>query len=653
MSIILNKVIEERSLDKERKTPRQLTAIIMVSLSILVLFTYRGVMGNDFINYDDPAYVTENRHIKHGISMGGMAWAFTAFYVSNWHPLTWVSLMLDRQLFGTNPGGYHWTNVVLHLSGGLLLFWVLSRMTGYPWRSAVVASLFLVHPLHVESVAWVAERKDVLSGLFWMLGMWGYARYVEQPSLGRYVWVAFYLLLGLLSKPMVVTFPFVLLLLDYWPLGRVAGGRQAIVRLVYEKIPLFLLAAASCVITFFAQRDGESVASIQNLPLVNRIGNGLVSYAHYLVKTVLPVNLAVFYPHPSTWPMREILLSLALLVLISLFAILKKKRYPYLSVGWFWYLGSLVPVIGLVQVGAQAMADRYTYLPLIGIFIMATWAGADILNKDKIHRAIGGIVSGGMIAVLIAMTQTQVGYWKDSFTLFTRAHNVTNKNYLAQNKIGMALAAGNKYEAAARYYREAMKSNSNYMPAYNNLGIAQMEEGKLEVAMNSFTEALRLKPGDGVVHFNRGELYARMQKWDEAIEDYRSAMKKDPSNASLHNNLGVALTHLKRLDEAIQEYREAIQLDPEHAGAHNNLAMLLMGEGNNREAVAHFRQAIGYQPDYWNAHFQLAKLLSIEGLADEAAYHLREARRINPDVEKLPEQAIPEVDTRTDMRFRK
>jgi len=619
-------------LDSQRKKQRQLNAIIMIGLSILVLFAYRAVTVNDFINYDDPAYVTENRHVNDGMSVDGLIWAFTASYASNWHPLTWISLMLDRQLFGKNPGGYHWTNVIFHLLSGLLLFIVLKRMTGYPWRSAMVAGLFLVHPLHVESVAWVAERKDVLSALFWMMGMWGYARYAEQPSSGRYAVVLFSLFLGLLSKPMVVTFPFILLLLDYWPLRRMTEERQTLVRLVYEKIPLFIMSASSCVITFLVQRDGEAVASLQNLPLIQRIGNALVSYAYYLLKTVWPVNLAVFYPHPGIWPTGEIIRSLVLLLLISTLVMIKGKHFPYLIVGWLWYLGTLVPVIGLVQVGAQAMADRYTYLPLIGIFVMVIWAVGDILNKVKVGAAMGGIISTGLIVVMIVMTQIQVGYWKNSFTLFMHAHLVTDKNFQAQNNIGRALSADHKYEEAMEYYREAMKSNPLYMPAYNNLGMAQMEQGKLEAAMCSFSEALRIKPGDGTVHFNRGELYAKMRKWDEAIGDYRSAMKKNPYNASLHNNLGVALTYRKQLDEAIQEYREAIKLNPKHAGAHNNLAMLLIGKGKNDEAIAHFRQAIQYEPDYWNAHFQLAKLLDRKGLADEAVSHFREARRINPDI---------------------
>ncbi|HBB15551.1 MAG TPA: hypothetical protein DCZ97_00595 [Syntrophus sp. (in: bacteria)] len=661
--------------------------LIGIGLSILVLIAYWGVTGNGFVNYDDQAYVSWNRHVQKGLTLEGIAWAFTTTSVSNWHPLTWLSLMLDLELYGMNAGGYHWTSVVLHMATGLFLFLVLIRMTGQLWRSGVVAGLFLIHPLHVESVAWVAERKDVLSGLFWMSSMWGYARYVEKPLVGRYLWVVLFFVLGLMSKPMVVTLPFVLLLLDYWPLGRMERG--TVVRLLYEKAPLFFLSAASSVITFIAQKEGEAVASLQHLPFTDRLGNAVVAYATYLVKTILPYDLAIYYTHPGRWPVGEILFALALLLLITVLFVMRSRRSPYLAVGWFWYLGTLVPVIGLVQVGGQAMADRYTYLPLVGIFIAIVWGFAELLTVGRYRMMIGsatrktcivggdercnkkqisslpgsaalwaGSITSGLVIVvvmtaLICMTQIQVGYWKSSITLFSHALRVTKDNFQAHNNLARALTDEKRYQEAQDHYLASIRISPSYMPPYVNLGLMQMELGMLEEAMICFSEALKIKPGDGDALFAIGNLYLKKGLWDKAIVQYRMALNEKPSDSTLHNNLGLALTRRGDVDQAIRSYQTAIQLDPEHAGAHNNLAMLLMGEGNNREAVDHFRQAIGYQPDYWNAHFQLAKLLSLEGLADEAAYHLREARRINPDVEKLPEQAIPEVDTRTDMRFRK
>jgi tetratricopeptide (TPR) repeat protein len=604
--------------------------LIGICLSVLVLVSYWGVVGNGFINYDDPVYVTENRHVQGGLGLGGVIWAYSATEASNWHPLTWLSLMLDRELFGMNPGGYHWTNVVLHLLGVLFLFLALDRMTGVLWCSGLVAGLFAVHPLHVESVAWVAERKDVLSGLFWMLGMWSYARYAERPGVVRYGWVVLFFVLGLMSKPMVVTFPFVLLLLDWWPLGRMGSWGRGLVRLVWEKIPLFLLSAAGSVVTFLVQKEG--VAPLGVLPFADRLVNAVVSYGQYLVKMLFPFNLAVFYPHPGGWPMGEFALSFLLILLVTVFVIMQVGRRPYFLVGWLWYLGTLVPVIGIVQVGSQAMADRYAYLPLIGVYLMAVWGFRDLLLDCPWRRVVWGVVSGGVLGVLVVMTQVQVGYWKDSMTLFTHALKVTEKNYLAHNNLGRTLAGLGKFSEAVHHYHEANRIDPFYMPAFYNLGVARMKQGRLEEAMTAFSEALKIRPGDGDVHFGRGEVYALDGKWGEAIREYRAALKKKPADAALHNNLGVGLIHQDNLDEAIAEFREAIRLDPEHAGAHCNMGMLLMARGQIDGAIRHFREAITIEPNFANAHYQLALSLRSKNLLDEAAFHLAEAVRINPAI---------------------
>jgi tetratricopeptide (TPR) repeat protein len=612
--------------------------LIVLLLSVLVLASYWGVQGNGFVNYDDPAYVVENRHVKAGLSGEEIVWAFTASYVSNWHPLTWLSLMLDHDLYGMNAGGYHWTSVLIHLLGVLMLFFVLRRMTGDLWCSALVAGLFGVHPLHVESVAWISERKDVLSGLFWMLGLWGYARYVERPGWGRYGTMALFFILGLLSKPMVVTFPFVLLLLDWWPLGRLGrpSGRS-LISLAYEKIPLFVLSAVSSVITFVVQREAESVASLVNLPIVDRLGNAAVSYLRYLVKMALPYDLAVFYPHPGTWPIREVLLSAILLILITGFVLMRRHRQPFWAVGWLWYLGTLLPVIGLVQVGAQSMADRYTYLPLIGIFIMIAWGGKDLITGMSHNRMLAVALSGSILSLLAAMTFIQVGFWRDSVSLFNHALRVTDGNYQAHYNLGKAAASEGMFAEAIGHYRDAIRIIPSYGDAYRNLGMAQMELGEYAEALQSYDFAQRFRPGDGNVHFSRGELFARRGMWSEAISEYRAALEKKPYDPRLRNNLGVALARQGRIPEAILEFRAAIRIDRTYAGAHCNLAMLISRQGENEEAVEHYRLAIRYQPDYANAHYQLSLLLNRKGLAVEAADHLREAKRINPEIQQIME----------------
>jgi len=553
--------------------------LVALLLSALVLASYRGVQENEFLNYDDPTYVTENRHVKDGLTWEGVGWAFTASYAGNWHPLTWLSLMLDHDLFGMNAARFHRTSVILHGVAALVLFGALFRMTGDLWCSGLVAGLFGLHPLHVESVAWAAERKDVLSGLFWMLGLWGYARYAERPGLRRYWPVVLFFVMGLLSKPMVVTFPFALLLLDYWPLQRLEGDfSRKIGPLLYEKIPLMVLSAVGSTITFLVQKDGEAVASLQHLSLADRLGNAAVSCAGYLVKMVWPFNLAVFYPHPVTWPVWDVLAAVLLVLLTTVFVLLQSRRRPYLLTGWFWYLGTLVPVIGLVQVGAQAMADRYTYLPLIGIFLMVAWGLRELPVKRSVFPLVWGSIAGCVLAILAVLTQIQVGYWRDSSVLFRRALEATDHNYQAHNHLGRALAAVSRYEDAADQYREAIRISPNYIDAYKNLGRARMEQGRFEEAMIAYERALEIRPGDGNVHFHRGDLFSRTKRWGEAITDYRVALKTKPYDPDLHNSLGVAWLHRGMPSEAADEYRLAMKLDPRHTGARRNLAALLNGK---------------------------------------------------------------------------
>jgi tetratricopeptide (TPR) repeat protein len=497
------------------------------------LAVYWQVQGHAFVTFDDYQYVVENPHVRHGLTLQGIVWAFTSGYASNWHPLTWLSHMLDCTLYGLNPKGHHFNNLLLHLTNTLLLFWVLRRMTTALWRSAFVAALFALHPLHVESVAWVAERKDLLSTLFWMMTMGAYALYVERPGLGRYLFTLHLFALGLLAKPMLVTFPFVLLLLDYWPLGR---RHQSPFLLMREKLPFFALTMISSVITFCVQKSWGAV--IVSIPLKDRIANALVAYVTYIGKMIWPANLACFYPHPlDTLPLWQVGGSLLLLAGISIFAIRARQRRPYLPVGWFWYLGTLVPVIGLVQVGAQAMADRYTYVPLIGLFLVIAWTVADISSKWlSFKRPLHALATIGLCS-LAGLSLLQVRHWKDSITLFQHNIRVTTNNHLAHFHLGRNLE----------------------------------HHGDLREALVHFHEALRLRPDFSLGHYAVGNTLSKLGEVNAAIDHLSRALELDPDLTRAHNNLGCLLIRQGNIKAAAHHFTEALRIDPGDRKARRNL----------------------------------------------------------------------------------
>ena len=404
--------------------------IICLFIIFSTLSVYWQIQHHDFINFDDNEYITENIHVQQNITLKSVIWAFTEFHSNNWHPVTWLSHMLDVEILGVNPGRHHLVNLLFHIINSLLLFSVLRKMTGNLWKSGFVAALFALHPLHVESVAWASERKDVLSTFFWMLTLIGYIRYVQRKSLQRYLIVVLFFILGLLSKPMLVTLPFVLLLLDYWPFRRIQFEQQAIpwrdiLKLILEKIPLSLLAATSAYITFLAQTEGRVVKSLDQFPIGIRLSNALVSYVTYIFKMIFPTKLAVLYPHPGMYPLWKITGALFILICISFFAVKSARKYPYICIGWFWYTGTMIPVIGLVQVGMQSMADRYTYIPFIGLFIVITWGLSDLMGKFQYRKFCIGFASLLVFPILLIITWKQIGYWKNSVTLYTHAINVT------------------------------------------------------------------------------------------------------------------------------------------------------------------------------------------------------------------------------------
>ena len=561
-------------------------------LSLLAFAVYRGVLGNDFLNYDDFQYVTDNRHVTSGLSIGNVVWAFTSGYAANWHPVTWLSHMLDVDLFGLDPRGHHLVNLLFHCANTCLLFLILNKITGAVWRSVLVAALFAIHPLHVESVAWVAERKDLLSTLFGMLTILAYTWYVRGGGTWRYLAVFGCFTLGLMSKPMLVSLPFVLLLLDYWPLRRlgIGGGETAdehcrvaekplLSRLIIEKLPLFALALLSSCITIYVQK-AEALHTLEVTPLSFRIGNALVAYPRYLGKTVWPSDLAVLYPLPASVPLLQSLSSAILLLLISYAACALSRRRPYLLVGWFWFLVTLVPVIGIVQVGLQSMADRYTYFPLIGIFIMIIWGLSDLAADRpswRIPLAAAAVVAiGGYSAV----TWRYERAWENSSTLFSHAIEATSDNYYAHYMLGNAFYKDNLIQDALEQYIRVRQLNPDFGDVLVNMGIIYAKQGNQVEAVNLFNSALSLKPGSKHVHYNLAVALQAQGKLEEAMTHYREVLRLDPENIGAHYNLGVTLMDLKRWDEAASHFSEAVRLDPELDDALRNLQICIRQKGN-------------------------------------------------------------------------
>ena len=607
--------------------------LICLALCISIFAVYWQVWDHSFVNYDDTLYVTKNPHVQDGLTFKDITWSLTATHAGNWHPLTWLSHMLDCQLYGMNPGWHHFSSLLFHTANALLLFLALNRMTGRLWRSAFVAGLFALHPLHVESVAWVAERKDVLSTFFLFLTLLSYIWYVERPGFYRYLLVILCFVLGLMAKPMVVTLPFVLLLLDYWPLGRLPVGRlqgaslpatdplvpsRNVVSharsLLWEKIPFFTLAAVSSVITYVAQNSHNAVKTLIKFPLEYRLANGLVSYTNYLAKMVWPKDLAVFYPHPGqSLPIWQAVLAGLILLIISIAVIRLGRRYPYLPVGWLWYVGTLVPVIGLVQVGAQAMADRYTYVPLIGLFFMIAWGVADLLGSRRYGKPALAVTATLLLSALMVCTTMQVSYWKNSLTLFEHTLRATSHNSQIHNNLGNVLTQQGKLQEAISHYTKALEISPNYAEAQINLGVALTRQGRLKEAIKYYSAALQLKSNSAELHNNLGVALFGLGDIPGAIKNYLAAVQLKPDYAEAHNNLGNALARLGKLVEAETHYSKALEIRADYPEAHNNLGAALARQGRLNEAIAHFSEAVRLAPDFAQARANLKLALQEAG----------------------------------------
>ena len=609
--------------------------LLAAVLALVTIVLYWPATGYDFINFDDPDYVAANPHVQAGLTWEGIGWALTSLDIGLWHPLTWISHMLDCQWFGLHPGRHHLTSVLWHAANTVLVLVVLRGMTGALWRSAVVAALFALHPLHVESVAWVSERKDVLSTFFVLLMLWAYHRYavcrmqnaecgMQPPTpdptfhVSRFTILAsqFYLLslcffaLGLMSKPMIVTLPLLLLLLDYWPLGRMQNAKArdtehaarntphpsrftfyvspaTVFRLVLEKLPFLGLAGLTGLITLRAAKGVGSLPSAAQYPMPDRLANAILSYARYLWEVFWPGNLAVFYPFPAAFPPWAVAGAALLLVGISVAALCLARRRPYLVVGWLWYLVTLLPVIGVIQLAGYSHADRYTYVPLIGVFIALTWGAAEVVSHWRRPALVFvGAAVAAMILICLLRARQQVGYWKESETLFRHALAVTKDNWLAHINLGEALDAKGQIDEAIRHYEEALRLRPDHPSTHINLGAALNDRGDTDEAIRQYQEALRLKPDHAQAHNNLGIALGRKGQTGEAIIQFQEAIRLKPDYAEAHNNLGTAFYQQGLTGEAIREYQEALRLKPDFPDARRNLDLALATKVNSSPAPA-------------------------------------------------------------------
>jgi len=603
--------------------------LICLFLVLALLVVYWQVRNYTLVNFDDVSYILNNPHIRAGLNFKGIAWAFSFPGYDYWHPMTWLSHMLDCHFYGFKFGMHHQVSLILHILNSILLFLVFRQMTGAVWRSAFVATMFALHPMNVESVAWLAERKNVLSAFFWLITMLTYIHYSKRPSVFRYFPILFVYILGLMSKPMVATLPFVLLLLDYWPLRRInlshsdsnnhktlnSNNTQfqtsSTFRLALEKMPMLILSAACILLSSLAVQRLGSVISTASVPMNLRIKNALVSYISYIIKMIWPHDLAVYYPYPQNIPLWQVAIAGLLLICISFLVFRAVRSKPYLAVGWLWYIGTLVPVIGLVQAGLwPAIADRFIYVPFIGLFTIIAWGVPDLLIQWHYREIKLAAIAAAFFTIFAATTYLQVEYWRNSITLFEHALDVTYNNHIAHHKLGEALKLQNKTEAAAKHYSEALRIKPDFFATHLNIGILLRDEGKLNEAIDYFSRALRLKPDRAEPHFELGITLEKQGDFDMAIRHYREALRIKPDYAKAHNNLGIILVRRNKDKEAIFHLSEAVRIDSNYAEPHYNLGIIYANKRNPEKAILHYKKALDLNPNMAQALYDLSWLLA-------------------------------------------
>ena len=586
--------------DAETRGDRARVAVLAVALVALTLAAFWPVVDCGFVNFDDPEYVVENAIVQRGLTWTGVRWAFTTGTLGNYHPLTWLSLMLDRTLWGAAPLGFHLTNVALHAANAVLLFLVLRRMTGSTWRSLLVAAIFAVHPLRVESVAWVSARKDVLSALFGILAIGAYVRYAARPSAPRYAIVACLFATSLLAKPMFVTLPAALLLLDHWPLRR----PQSWPALAIEKVPLLAIAITASAATFAVQHAGGAVGSMERFPLGQRLSTAAIAYVSYLWQMLAPTNLAVFHPHPRTLDVMMLAVALTTLAAITALVIARRRTAPWLLIGWLWFLGTLVPMIGRVQVGGHARADRYTYLPMIGLLIAVAWSLPATVRRTCAVASIARVLTLGY------MTHREVGHWRDRVTLWQRAIAVTNDNYVAHANLAVEFARRGNATDAEKHYRDAIRIRPDWSTAHNGLGVLLAGRGDVNGAIAAYESAIAARPDYAVAHRNLARLLADAGRSDEAVRHFRRAIELRPRDAKAHLLLGLELARRDELPAARRHFETAAELDPSSRDAHYYAGVAAARSGDLDVATRHLRTALRHAPGDKDAQAALDEVLA-------------------------------------------
>jgi tetratricopeptide (TPR) repeat protein len=615
---------------------------IGLGLVLLTCFAYSGVRYCDFIYFDDPVYLTENYNVKKGVTLEGVKWAFTSGYAANWHPVTWLSLMVGCELYGLDPAWHHLTNLLIHILNVLLLFLLFNKTTNDVYKSLCVAALFAVHPIHVESVAWVTERKDVLSGFFWISTLILYTWYTKEKTWKSYLVVIISFSLGLMSKPMLVLLPVVLLFFDYWPLSRLSfpkrppgafieGKKTDIRTAVFEKIPLLFLSFGSAVVTILVQHHEGAVRSASEVPYGVRISNAFFSYVLYLKKLFWPADLAMLYPHPGEMKVLPAVLSVILLLAVSIIAVRFLKKYPYFFVGWFWYLISILPVIGFVSIGDIVMADRYAYLPFIGLYVLLVFTLGDMMKFDRLKKIkIPGMIL--LFFVLSLLTNIQAGYWKDSVTLFKHTLSVTDNNYVIQNNLGGAYWQEGKKEEALRHFKAALELKPDYAEAHNNLGSVLEKIGQEEDAIFHYKKAIAIHPDFPKAVYNLGVLYGKQGDMTTSVELLEKAIRLAPEFGEAHYNIALAYWLSNQVEKALQHYQEAVRIDPvKFPGAYVNIGRLLVTQGKVEEGRRYLEQALNANPQDAEACYYLGLLSLHQKKAEQAMAYFKKTLNIQPD----------------------